>query len=532
MFTLEVPIARGAALAGFMSTAFLGCTVPTLPSDLPNPNPELGKHLIRFVHLSDPQLVDEESPARSLRMEGLLSASWRAQEAYGVATLDATIREVNRIHAAGKEAGAPVDFAIVTGDLCDLAGTNELRWFIDTMDGKVIETDSGDTDGATRTENSEENPKLPYQAEGLNPEIPWYTVVGNHDVLAVGNFAINTAASDKRFHYAPVLGPVAGLMGLHDISPNLNGMFSAFESSPAVVTGLGPELLPNSFFLALNVLQAGDIVADEKRVFLTLHDFMEEHFDSTTQPPGHGFTQENLDTGKALYSFRPVPEIPLRVIVLDTVPPDAPRAFPAFYGVMTEDQFENYLKPELASALEAGEQVILASHHASGDFSFPFPTRKVNTNEFRRYVSSQPHVLAHLCGHTHFNAVFEVHGEHSYYEIMTGAVIDYPQEARMIDIYFDDAENSYVLASTMISHMNNPTLLSAESHRRASAELLTLDAPIGKAVAEGIYQTIFAEFRPLLGLDKSGRVPREQIPHALDRRGRPEDRDVILRVAR
>ena len=112
-----------------------GC--PTAPDLTPRPN--AGERLIRLVHLSDPQLVDEESPARSLRTESLIAPSWRPQEAWGVHTLDATLRRVNALHTAGP----PVDFAVITGDMCDLAQVNELQWFIDTMDGREVTPDSG-----------------------------------------------------------------------------------------------------------------------------------------------------------------------------------------------------------------------------------------------------------------------------------------------------------------------------------------------------------------------------------------------------
>ena len=59
---------------------------------------------------------------------------------------------------------------------------NELRWFIDTIDGKVITPSSGAHLGAATIDYQQ-----PFYAAGLNPAIPWYQVIGNHDQFWMGS---------------------------------------------------------------------------------------------------------------------------------------------------------------------------------------------------------------------------------------------------------------------------------------------------------------------------------------------------------
>ncbi len=464
------------AILFLVATALLvGCPVD------PGPAPEPDEvHWLRFVQITDVHIVDEESPARMVRMDKYVGPSWRPQEAYTPQTLDATLQSINGLHAGSSREGYPIDFVVATGDLTDNAQFNELRWFIDTMDGKWIVPDSGEEDGVLREIALEDNPNLGFQAVGLSGDIPWYTVMGNHDQYALGTFPIDRDARDNADWNSPQFSVLALLIGLHDIDPMLRELIPTFDMSPAVITASEELIDPITAQLLLDQLETGPIVPDPARHFISREIFVEEHFNSSSEPLGHGFSDRNRRKGTAFYSVRPDDDIPVRIIVIDTVAPDPILGFPFPYGVMTREQFEDHLKPEVEAAQEAGEFVIIASHHPSSDFSIPHYVDKVTALSFRKYLARQPNIIGHVCGHTHNNKLTIIDGKYPYPEIETSSLIDLPQEMRVLDVFYDKANKTIRLDSSLTSHTQNPTRLSAESHRRA-----TLDAEYAPGFIKG-----------------------------------------------
>src|SRR5687767_1263753 len=90
------------------------------------------RSLLSFAQLTDPQIVDEMSPARvdfADSAGGDIGASWRPQEAFGTQVFDQIVRNVNanrtsRVRQGGGKR-ARVGFAITTGDLADNQQLNE-----------------------------------------------------------------------------------------------------------------------------------------------------------------------------------------------------------------------------------------------------------------------------------------------------------------------------------------------------------------------------------------------------------------------
>lgn len=441
------------------------------PGDL-LPPPE-GEHWLRFVHMTDIHVTDEESPTRLAAMDGYVAASWRPQEAFTVQVLDATCRMINRTHYAGFANGhGPVDFVMIGGDVTDSAQYNELRWFIDTMDGVRVTPDSGELDGPNRDCPPALNPNLPFQPVGLAKDVPWYVALGNHDTLASGNFVVDRGASDPQAWIAPVSPIVASFMGLGGLTPPQDALSPTGSQALTILNAGDPEPMdPATYQLCTGMIASGAIVPDPARHYISPAMFVDEFYDTRSFPAGHGFDAAARMTGFAWYSVRPVRDVPVRLIVLDSVGPDAIKGYLGPDGAISRYQFDVFLKPALRSAEQAGEYVIVVTHHPSADLVKPTAIACVTPAEFTGYLSRQPNVLAHLCGHVHYEDVIMHEGPYPYPEIITAALSDYPQRVRLIDVYYDAATDAFSLRTTFSTHADAPTALSNEAYTRCTADM-------------------------------------------------------------
>ena len=464
-----VIILRG-ALVCVLPWIWVGCPAPdeSVDTDLPAAAESKGDHLLRFVHLTDVHITDEESPARLVRFTSFHPSAWRPQEAYSCQVLDAMLRAVNARHTLKSSDVPGVDFLLVTGDVTDNAQCNELGWFLDVMDGGWVLPDSGDPDGEERAISPEDNPNLGFQAAGLSEGIPWYSALGNHDSLAVGTFHVDRTAPDPLDWVAPMLPPLAEMLGFHDLIPPTDMLSPVSNQSPAVLLASEEHIDPVTMELELDEIESGFIVPDLSRRYLSRDLFVERHLSTSSGPSGHGFGPANVASGHAYYAVRPDPNVPIRLIVLDTTSWSAVAGLPTEYGVMPRDQFEGFLRPQIAEAQANGEFVLIASHHPSECFDIEHLGENVGMEEFRGYLASQPNVIAHVCGHMHRNRVTPVEGPYPYYEVETASLIDYPQEARVFDVFYDEETGTLWLESEMMSHLEIPSRLAAESYRRAS----------------------------------------------------------------
>lgn len=505
-------------LAAFFAAALL-VQCPMVP-----PAPR-GEHWLRFVQITDVHVTDEESPARLVRLGTLVGSAWRPQEAYATQVLDATLQVVNQ-HNADDE--WPVDFVAATGDLIESAQYNELGWFMDIMDGRWTVTDSGDIDGPLRDVPAEDNPNLGFQAVGLAPEIPWYAVLGNHDSLSSGTFGIERPSENPADWISPQFGILAEMIGLHLLDPPRDALMPTDDQSPAIMLASDEQINPETLDLEWNLLEAGPIPPDANRHYIAKSDIIERYFDTATQPVGHGFIEENRSSGDAWYTVRPNPAIPIRLVVLDTSVPRAFPRLPMHYGVMSRRQFDDFLKPAVEEAAAAGEFVIVLSHHPSEDFNLPYSGVHVRTQEFRTFLAAQGNVIAHFCGHTHRNRKTMVNGPYPYPEIETGSLIDYPQEARIVDVYYDAETDTATIATAMISHMEAPTRLSSESFRRASIDAgHAAKSAQRTAEAANLFRKAAAEYaqpETAIVAPTSLPVPPEEAA------GKPEDRQILVRI--
>ncbi len=96
--------------------------------------------LLNFFTITDIHITDKESPAEAIFMgyKGGTISAYSPVIMYTTQVLDAAIQTINAINKK-----TTIDFGISLGDDINSSQYNELRWFIDVLDGKKINPDSG-----------------------------------------------------------------------------------------------------------------------------------------------------------------------------------------------------------------------------------------------------------------------------------------------------------------------------------------------------------------------------------------------------
>ena len=413
------------------------------------------RSLVAFHHLSDFRILDEESPLRSewsdLCDPPPNTTAFRPQETLSVQAAEAVIAAANSIRTS-PVTSREVDFVFHTGNATDNAQFNELRWFLDLMDGQPVYPDAGAIgyqgvqieSPAAAYGDLLQTAQRPFTPVGL--KYPWYAVAGNRDILAQGNFA--PAENSNRFAIGAqkvlALGPDALAEACSNSETLLGPGSSAtiFNDPDTLIRGVG---------------------SDGNRRLLSLPEWMAEHF-ATGEfpgPAGHGLTPEGVDVAQAYYI---VDSGGVHFIVLNTVNPGgyASGSIGSAQFVWLEEQLiarsSRYTDAAglAVTTANADRLIVVVTHHPSDLMDNPFPGVDADETRFRgpdfeNLLHRFPNVVLHIAGHVQRNSVTQkapIGAGTSYWQITTGSPLQSPAQGRLIEI-IDNRDGTLSIFSTV-----------------------------------------------------------------------------------
>jgi len=399
--------------------------------------------LLSFFSMSDVHITDKESPAEALYFGwvapfhggGLYISGYSPIILSTTHVLDAAVKTINALHSQ-----TPFDFGICLGDAANNTQLNELRWFIDVMDGQYITPSSGAHLGADSIDY-----QMPYQAAGLNRSIPWYQVIGNHDQFWVGSLYV----TEKVRH---------ALVGSNVLNIGTNIFAVNNLDATGMYVGLVDGTTPYGDAIKggqTNLFPAPPaVVADTNRHTITTDDstttnFMGEFFNTASFPVGHGFTRANIESNSACYTFEPLTNMPIKMIVLDDMPKTNIPNAPPNYGALGQIDAARlaWLTNELQKGQDAGQLMIIATHIPILPQTDLFVTN--SAPQFYNYQTETnllatlhhyPNLILLMAGHRHINVVTPQpspdpsHPEYGFWEVETPSLRDFPQQFRTWDI--------------------------------------------------------------------------------------------------
>ena len=427
--------------------------------------------LLSFVHLSDLHVMDAQSPARveyldryadpgsPLRERFPNVGTYRAHEMLTHQVVEAMVQAVNA--RAAERTPVPA-FAIVTGDATDNCQANELRAYINLLDGGPVDPDSGDRtryEGVAASEPeawdehywhphgpppgvADDRPRArygfplvpglldavrrPFPATGL--AMPWYAVHGNHDAMLQGT-----------------VPPDAVLQAFAQGDVRLTGLPAGADVA-AVLTAIeqeGPAYYPDP-----GAAPTAPVTPDAQRRLVDRREFVAAHFQTRGEPVGHGFTTVNCESGTAYWAL----DLGVvRMLALDTV-----NTHGGWQGSLDRAQLA-WLEQELQAGSRrwcdtqgrwrehdvVDRLFVLASHHPLETLVngyAPDGSTRVLGAELQQVLLRYPNVVLWVNGYTHEHRVTAYRRTEGsavpggFWQVTTASHVDWPQQARLVDL--------------------------------------------------------------------------------------------------
>jgi metallophosphoesterase (TIGR03767 family) len=476
-----------------------------------------------FGQMTDPQIMDEMSPARGElidRVGSPFESSWRPQEAWALQNFDQLVRNVNDNRTSPVRQGngnrARMRFLLNTGDMADSAQLNETRSYIRVLEGGQVDPFSGkpisasnpcpqadeqaETDAlnaavAARTytgvqdyddwrgepadryddywdpDEAPPNASSPYAnwprypglldraqqvftAEGL--DVPWYTTRGNHDTMWQGTFKAV---------------PTINFLTTSCIKPFPNDKFDPerYRANPGLIV----QDLQDSDFVNAQLAEARLVPPDPDRRFLKPGEYKTLHGRADN---GHGFrfvsrAENRKSRGAAeYYSFV---RNGIRFIAIDT------NAEGGSANGNVDDPQYRWIEGQLRKARRRNQLAVGFSHHPLRSqtatikdeeagrcdatdnpvqcdqdprSSAPIHRGLTGKKSMRKLFLKYPNFIAYVVGHIHENEITphkKRGGAGGFWEIATAAEIDWPQQARLIEV-MDNRDATLSLFGTVV----------------------------------------------------------------------------------
>ncbi len=439
-----------------------------MPAGYAQRMPAKKRKLLNFFAISDIHITDKEAPNQLILMQQAEPAAYNNTSIYSpvmmytTQVLDAAIQTANALHRQD-----PFDFGISLGDTCNSTSYNELRWYLDLIDGKLITPSSGTHAGADRIDYQK-----PYQAAGLDKSIPWYQVLGNHDHFFIGSFPVDAdpTLGLRESYVADTVWKVGD--ALTPSKANFPVLFNteALKASPKYYMGFIDGSTPDGAIAGAGpaadpAFASGPprVVADSDRRSLVRSEWIAEFFKTASLPVGHGFglvdrssPQGDAD-GFACYSFVPKAAVPLKIIVLDDTQSENDGSKDIHgHGYLDAKRWQ-WLQTELARGQAADQLMIVAAHvpiavSAIGSETewwtetkniAPEHRNAVGIKELVDTLQGTPNLLLWVAGHRHLNTVKAFVSpdpatpEQGFWQVETASLRDFPQQFRTFEVYLN-----------------------------------------------------------------------------------------------